>query len=70
MPNVNVENMEDNANHVYEEKMGFAHDADGLDLTDDQLDQLPPALPASNTSWAMTMKTKTKSTMKSTKRMT
>jgi hypothetical protein len=36
MPNVNVENMEDNA-IIFEEKMGFAHDADGLDLTDDQL---------------------------------
>ena len=36
MAEVNVENMEENA-HLFEEKMGFAHTADGLDMTDDQL---------------------------------
>ena len=36
MAEVNVENMEDNAK-LFEEKMGFAHNADGLDLSDDQL---------------------------------
>jgi hypothetical protein len=36
MPNVNVENMEDNAN-LFMQKMGFAHDEDGLDMTDEQL---------------------------------
>ena len=36
MAEVNVENMEDNAT-MFMHKMGFAHDADGLDLTDEQL---------------------------------
>jgi len=36
MAEVNVENMEDNAK-LFEEKMCFAHKADGLDLSDDQL---------------------------------
>jgi len=36
MAEVNVENMEENAK-LFEEKMGFAHNADGLDLSDDQL---------------------------------
>ena len=36
MAEVNVENMEDNAK-LFEEKMGFAHNVDGLDLSDDQL---------------------------------
>jgi hypothetical protein len=36
MAEVNVENMEENA-QLFEEKMGFAHNADGLDMTDDQL---------------------------------
>ena len=36
MAEVNVENMEENAS-LFEEKMGFAHNADGLDMTDDQL---------------------------------
>jgi len=36
MAEVNVENMEDNA-ALFVEKMGFGHDADGLDMTDDQL---------------------------------
>ena len=36
MTEVNVENMEENA-QLFEEKMGFAHTADGLDMTDDQL---------------------------------
>jgi hypothetical protein len=36
MTNVNVENMEDNAN-LFMQKMGFAHDEDGLDMTDEQL---------------------------------
>tara|TARA_R100000935_G_scaffold5279_2_gene12131 strand:- start:118 stop:402 length:285 start_codon:yes stop_codon:yes gene_type:complete len=36
MAEVNVENMEENAG-LFEEKMGFAHDADGLDMSDDQL---------------------------------
>ncbi len=36
MTEVNVENMEENA-ELFEEKMGFAHTADGLDMTDDQL---------------------------------
>ena len=36
MAEVNVENMEENA-ELFEEKMGFAHTADGLDMTDDQL---------------------------------
>tara|TARA_R110000850_G_scaffold131784_1_gene252746 strand:- start:73 stop:342 length:270 start_codon:yes stop_codon:yes gene_type:complete len=36
MAEVNVENMEENAG-LFEEKMGFAHNADGLDMSDDQL---------------------------------
>jgi len=36
MTEVNVENMEENAK-LFEEKMGFAHNADGLDMSDDQL---------------------------------
>tara|TARA_R100000935_G_C2729138_1_gene121198 strand:+ start:262 stop:543 length:282 start_codon:yes stop_codon:yes gene_type:complete len=36
MAEVNVENMEENA-ELFMEKMGFAHDADGLDMSDDQL---------------------------------
>ena len=36
MAEVNVENMEENAK-LFEEKMGFTHDADGLELSDDQL---------------------------------
>ena len=36
MAEVNVENMEDNA-ALFQEKMGFAHNEAGLDLTDDQL---------------------------------
>ena len=36
MAEVNVENMEENA-ELFEEKMGFPHNADGLDLSDDQL---------------------------------
>ena len=36
MAEVNVENMEDNAK-MFEQKMGFAHDADGLDMSDEQL---------------------------------
>jgi len=36
MAEVNVENMEENA-ALFVEKMGFGHDADGLDMTDDQL---------------------------------
>tara|TARA_R100000951_G_scaffold29338_1_gene25428 strand:- start:1469 stop:1762 length:294 start_codon:yes stop_codon:yes gene_type:complete len=36
MAEVNVENMEDNA-ALFMEKMGFSHDTDGLDMTDDQL---------------------------------
>ena len=36
MAEVNAENMEENA-QLFEEKMGFAHTADGLDMTDDQL---------------------------------
>jgi len=36
MAEVNVENMEENA-ELFMEKMGFAHDTDGLDMTDDQL---------------------------------
>ena len=36
MAEVNVENMEENAK-LFEEKMGFSHDADGLELSDDQL---------------------------------
>ena len=36
MADVNVENMEENAD-LFMEKMGFARDSDGLDLSDDQL---------------------------------
>lgn len=36
MAEVIVENMEENA-ELFVEKMGFPHDAEGLELTDDQL---------------------------------
>jgi hypothetical protein len=36
MAEINVENMEENA-ELFVEKMGFAHDSEGLDLSDDQL---------------------------------
>ena len=36
MADINVENMEENA-QLFEEKMGFAHDSEGLDMSDDQL---------------------------------
>ena len=36
MAEVNVENMEENA-ELFMEKMGFAHDSEGLELSDDQL---------------------------------
>ena len=36
MAEVNVENIEE-AKQLFEEKMGFAHDAEGLAMTDDQL---------------------------------
>jgi len=36
MAEVNVENMEDNAK-MFEQKMGFAHNAGGLDMSDEQL---------------------------------
>ena len=36
MAEVNVENMEENA-ELFVEKMGFAHDSEGLALSDDQL---------------------------------
>ena len=36
MAEVNVENMEDNAT-LFQEKMGFAHNEAGLELSDDQL---------------------------------
>ena len=36
MAEVNVENMEENA-ELFAEKMGFPHDAEGLELSDDQL---------------------------------
>mgnify|MGYP003625405280 FL=1 len=36
MAEVNIGNMEDNA-ILFEEKMGFPHDTDGLKLTDEQL---------------------------------
>ena len=36
MAGVNVENMEENA-ELFVEKMGFAHDSEGLEMTDDQL---------------------------------
>ena len=36
MAEVNVENMEENA-ELFMAKMGFAHDTEGLELSDDQL---------------------------------
>lgn len=36
MAEVNVENMEENA-ELFKEKMGFAHNESGLDMSDDQL---------------------------------
>ena len=36
MAEINVENMEENAD-LFVEKMGFAHDHEGLEMTDDQL---------------------------------
>ena len=36
MAEVNVENMEENAD-LFVEKMGFPHDTEGLELSDDQL---------------------------------
>ena len=36
MAEVNVENMEENGT-LFMEKMGFAHDTEGLELSDDQL---------------------------------
>ena len=36
MAEVNVENMEENA-ELFMEKMGFSHDSDGLEMSDDQL---------------------------------
>jgi len=36
MAEVNVEHMEENA-VLFEKRMGFSHDAEGLDLTDEQL---------------------------------
>ena len=36
MAEVNVENMEENA-ELFMEKMGFPHDAEGLEMSDDQL---------------------------------
>ena len=36
MAEVNVDNMEENA-ELFVEKMGFAHDSEGLEMTDDQL---------------------------------
>ena len=36
MAEINVENMEENA-ELFMEKMGFAHDSEGLELSDDQL---------------------------------
>ena len=36
MAEVNVEHMEENA-VLFEKRMGFPHDAEGLDLTDEQL---------------------------------
>jgi|TARA_R110002095_G_scaffold26644_1_gene26863 hypothetical protein len=36
MAEINVENMEDNA-ELFMEKMGFAHDTEGVELSDDQL---------------------------------
>jgi hypothetical protein len=36
MAEINVENMEENAD-LFVEKMGFAHDTEGLELSDEQL---------------------------------
>ena len=36
MAEVNVENMEENA-ELFVEKMGISHDSEGLEMTDDQL---------------------------------
>ena len=36
MADINVENQEENAD-LFVEKMGFAHDSEGLDMSDDQL---------------------------------
>ena len=36
MAAINVENMEENGD-LFVEKMGFAHDSEGLDMSDDQL---------------------------------
>jgi len=36
MADINIENMEENA-ELFMEKMGFPHDAPGLELSDDQL---------------------------------
>jgi|TARA_R100000781_G_scaffold114905_1_gene87803 hypothetical protein len=36
MAEINVENIEE-AKQLFEEKMGFAHDSEGLEMTDDQL---------------------------------
>jgi hypothetical protein len=36
MAEINVDNMENNA-QLFMEKMGFAHDSEGLELSDDQL---------------------------------
>ena len=36
MAQINVENMEENAD-LFMAKMGFPHDADGLNMTDEQL---------------------------------
>ena len=36
MAEVNVENMEENA-ELFVEKMGFSHDSEGLEMSDDQL---------------------------------
>jgi hypothetical protein len=36
MAEINVDNMENNA-ELFMEKMGFAHDSEGLELSDDQL---------------------------------
>jgi|TARA_B100001093_G_scaffold475595_1_gene501277 hypothetical protein len=36
MADINVENMEENA-ELFMAKMGFAHDTEGLELSDDQL---------------------------------
>ncbi len=36
MADINIENMEENA-ELFKAKMGFAHDTEGLELSDDQL---------------------------------